>query len=94
MSNSGGVFRFISFLAVVLLIGTGYYAMRLKAENDQLHSSATTAKSAHDELEMKLSGANKDLADANAKLKQAQDQVTELQGKLEAAAKTPARRGR
>lgn len=94
MSNNGGVFRFISFLAVVLLLGTGYYAMRLKAENDQLHASVTTGKSAHDALELKLNGANKDLADANAKLKQAQDQVAELQAQIEAAAKKPARRGR
>ncbi len=88
MPNVAGVVKFLLFVAVVLLIGTGIYAMSLKEENQKLQSSVATMTSERDALKTQVDGLTKESVDAATKVKEAQAQVADLQAKLEAAAKT------
>lgn len=92
MSSSGGVIRFLLFVAVVALGATSYYAYGQHTKLEAYRKANALLTQERDTLSVKNSELTTASQAADVKVQEAQAQVAQLQEQLEAAKKPRARR--
>jgi uncharacterized protein HemX len=92
MSSSGGVIRFLLFVAVVALGATGYYAYGQHTKLEAYRKANTTLTAERDSLQVKISELTTASKAAEVKLQESDAKLAQLQEQIESAKKPRARR--
>ena len=92
MSSSGGIIRFLLFVAVVALGATGYYAYSQTGKLEAYRKANALLQSERDALTVKNAELTTAMKNSEVKAQEMQAQLTQAQEQLEAAKKPRARR--